>query len=223
MAYLNIAIDGPAGAGKSTVAKSVAKQLGITHLDTGAMYRAIGLKILRSGISTTDAQAVVSVLKNTQVDIAFKNGQQRVRLDGEDVTHLIRTPDVSQAASDVSAIAQVRQVLTDMQRQIAASRDVVMDGRDIGTVVLPQSPHKFFITASPEIRAKRRCLELKQKGIETSYEEVLKDQKARDDQDANRAVAPLKPADSAVLIDTTDLSIEEVVTRVLSIIQHENK
>lgn len=208
---LQVAIDGPAGAGKSTYARALAQMLGAIYLDTGAMYRAVGLKALREGVSTQDEKAVGALVERTDILVVFKDGGQAVLLDGEDVTGLIRTPEVSMAASDVSRWPGVRRRLVALQQQIAGRRDVVMDGRDIGTTVLPDAQFKFFVTASPEVRARRRQAELKQKGIEKPFEECLRDIEDRDRQDSSRAASPLVVADGAEVVDTSDRSADEVV------------
>ena len=209
MKRISIAIDGPSGAGKSTLAKMLAKEFGFIYVDTGAIYRSVGLYVLRKGISSKDAEAVTNVLGEINIEMKYENGTQLMILNGEDVSGLIRTPEVSIYASDVSAMPNVRQFLLEMQRKIARENSVIMDGRDIGTVVLPNAEIKIFLTASAEARAYRRFLELKEKGIETTYEEVLKDQKYRDENDSNRAIAPLKPAPDSIMVDTTDYNLQE--------------
>ena len=211
-----VAIDGPAGAGKSSAAKILAKELGCTYLDTGAMYRAVGLKALREGVAPSDAAHVLPMLEQTALDVVFEGGQQKILLDGEDVSGKIRTAEVGMAASAVSAIPQVREKLVQMQRQIAAGKDVVMDGRDIGTVVLPDAKYKFFITASSRKRAQRRYLELEEKGIlNRTLEELEAEIVQRDYDDSHRAHSPLRQAADAVLIDTSDLTLEEVTKELL--------
>ena len=207
----SIAIDGPAGAGKSSVAKALAKQLNAMYLDTGAMYRAFGLYMLRQGIPTTDARAVAAHVNDVDITVAYEDGAQRMYLGGEDVTQAIREPEVSMAASSVSAVPQVRERMVALQRRIAEGQNVVMDGRDIGTKVLPNATLKIYLTASAEVRAKRRCLELEQKGIPEPYEKVLSDMIARDYQDMNRAASPLRPAEDARRVDSSDLTLEETV------------
>lgn len=211
----SVALDGPSGAGKSTVAKLVAKRLGITYLDTGALYRALGLKCIRSGVSTADGAAVEQCLKDVGVDIKYVNGAQCVLLDGEDVSGMIRTPEVSMAASAVSAVPFVRQKLLGLQRGIAAESSVILDGRDIGTVVLPNAEFKYFLTASAEIRAKRRYDELTAKGQTVVYEDVYNDVVTRDRNDSTRAVAPLKPAFDAVEINSDELTAEQVADSIV--------
>lgn len=214
-----VAIDGPSGAGKSTVAKIIAKRLAIVYVDTGAMYRALGLKALRMGIDPAVREAVLPMLPDAEVTIGYVDEAQHIFLDGEDVTSLIRTEEVSQAASKISAIAEVREKLMELQRALAKKESIVMDGRDIGTVVLPDAKYKFYITASSEVRAERRYLEYEQKGKldGRSYEDILAEIIERDERDMNREVAPLRPAEGAVIVDTSELGIEEVVSQVLGI------
>ena len=206
-----IAIDGPSGAGKSSIARKMAEKMGYIYVDTGAMFRALGLKFLKNKVGVDDIETVKKILSDTTVDIAFKDGEQRVILDGVDVSDDIRTPEVSSAASRFSAISEVRLHLLDMQRALAKNNNVIMDGRDIGTVVLPNADIKIFLTASAEERAQRRYRELIEKGQDVKYEDVLADMKKRDYDDSHRAVAPLKRADDAVDIDTTGNSLEESV------------
>ncbi|MDO4562825.1 MAG: (d)CMP kinase [Clostridia bacterium] len=208
---VQIAIDGPAGAGKSTISKLLAKELGYVYIDTGAMYRAVGLKVLRCGYSSKDAEAAEQVLKTLDIDIRPSAGAQKVFLDGEDVSELIRTPEVSIAASDVSAIPAVRLAMVELQRNLAASRNVIMDGRDIGTYVLPNADIKIFLTASPEDRALRRYRELIEKNVKADYDEVLNDMLYRDKNDSTRAMAPLCAAPDADIIDTTGNALEKSV------------
>ena len=217
MSIINIAIDGPAGAGKSTVAKRIAEIMHLTYVDTGAMYRALGLKAVRNGIDPGDAEAVATMLPDTTVTFIKINGEQHVVLDGEDVNEFIRTEEISHAASVISTLPEVRQKLVDLQREIARSTDTVMDGRDIGTVVLPNTPYKFYVTASAEVRAKRRFIEYQKKGIlgDMTYEDVLNEVKARDERDMNREFSPLRPAENAVIIDTSEMSIDEAVDAVI--------
>ena len=217
MARVNIAIDGPAGAGKSTVARSISKTMGIIYLDTGAMYRTVALKALNSGLDTKNEESIASLVEDIDIKIRYRDGEQRIFLDGKDVSELIRTPGVSRGASDVSAIPAVRIKLVELQRSIAEENDVVMDGRDIGTYVLPNARYKFFLTASLEERAKRRYNELLAKGMEDStLDEVMKDISYRDKNDSSRAFAPLSKAEDAVEIDTTGMNRQEVVEKVLS-------
>ena len=209
MKKINIAIDGPSGAGKSTLAKMLAKEFGFIYVDTGAIYRSVGLFVKRKGIDSKDSQAVTAVLPEIDVRMDYVDGVQKMILNGEDVSGLIRTPEISIYASDVSAMPDVRRFLLEKQRKLAEENSVVMDGRDIGTVVLPNADIKIFLTASPEARAQRRYAELTEKGIKTTYEEVLSDQLYRDKNDSSRAVAPLKPAKDAVYVDTTDYNLLE--------------
>lgn len=214
-----IAIDGPAGAGKSTIARRAAKELGYIYVDTGALYRAIGLHMLKHDVKPSDAGSVIPLLKNVQISLTFQNGEQRVILCDEDVSDEIRTPEVSMAASDVSAIPEVRAFLLALQRDIAKANNIIMDGRDIGTVVLPDAKIKIFLTASPEERAQRRYEELIQKGQNAVYEDVLKDLIIRDYNDSHRAVAPLVPAENAISVNTTGNTLEQSVQQLISIIR----
>ena len=207
---INIALDGPSGAGKSTIAKRVAEALGILYLDTGAMYRALGLTALNRGIDPKDAEKVAEMAARTEITVTLEAGVQHTFADGEDVTGLIRTPEVAAAASAVSAVPAVRRQMVAIQRQIAAETDMILDGRDIGTFVLPDTPYKFFLNATPEERARRRYTELLAKGVECTFEQILRDIQRRDENDSNRAFAPLKKAEDAVEIDTTHLTIDEV-------------
>lgn len=216
---INVAIDGPAGAGKSTIARTAAQALGYIYVDTGALYRAVGVYSLRRGFDTKNADTVAGTLSDICVELKFIGGVQHVFLNGEDVSEEIRTPEASMAASDVSAVPAVRQFLFDLQRNIAKQNDCIMDGRDIGTVVLPRAQVKIFLTASPEARAMRRYRELQAKGAADTFEEVLADLKQRDYNDSHRAVAPLKPAEDSVLVDTTELNLEESVEKVIAVIQ----
>jgi cytidylate kinase len=213
---LQIAIDGPAGAGKSTIAKAVAARLGITYLDTGAMYRAVGLKALRQGISTQDEEAVGRLVEETFVEVQWSQGTQRVMLDGEDVTGQIRTAEVSRAASDVSRWLRVRQRMMRLQQQFAGTKPAVLDGRDIGTHVLPHAQFKFFVTASVEVRARRRQLEIEQRGIVQPLEETIRDIAERDHQDSTRAASPLRVAEDAEVVDTSELTVDQAVDLILS-------
>ena len=219
MAFVNIAIDGPAGAGKSSLSKAVSAALGYIYVDTGALYRAVGLYMLRSGIDPKDADAVCASLGGVRVTLRFVDGQQRVFLADEDVSDAIRTPEASMAASDVSAFPPVRDFLFSLQRDIAAANNCIMDGRDIGTVVLPDAQVKVFLTASAETRAERRCKELAEKGMPTPFEDVLADIVQRDYNDSHRAIAPLKQADDAVLLDTSDLDFDAALAALMDIIK----
>ncbi len=217
---INIAIDGPGGAGKSTVARAVAKQLGFIYVDTGAIYRAIGLKFVRTGKSFTN-ENIISVLPGTELSLTHIDGEQHIIIDGEDVSSLIRTQEISSAASKVSAVPEVRAFLLDLQRDIARKNNVIMDGRDVGTVILPNAEVKIFLTANVEVRARRRHRELMAKGLETpdTFERVLKEVAERDKADSERATAPLKPAEDAMLVDTSDMDFEQSVQTVINIIR----
>lgn len=216
---ISVAIDGPAGAGKSSLAKRAAKELGFIYVDTGALYRTIGLKFANMGIGTDINCDIDAVLSSTDIDLRFINGEQRVFLDGEDVSDLIRTPHISMMASAVSAKPQVRAFLLEMQRKLARENDVLMDGRDIGTVVLPDATVKIFLTASVAARAERRYKELIEKGENVSFDEVYKDIETRDYNDSNRAIAPLKPATDSVIADTTELDIEQSLQLIINIVK----
>lgn len=213
-----IAIDGPAGAGKSTIAKILAKELELIYVDTGALYRTIGYYVTSKGIDTADTEAVVAALDGLKVELGYVDGVQRVFANGEDVSDLIRTPAISMAASAVSAIPAVRAYLLDTQRNIAATHSVIMDGRDIGTVILPDAKVKIFLSASPESRAKRRYDELQAKGDPATYEEVLADMIKRDYDDSHRAIAPLKQAEDAIPVDTSGETLEQSVARMKEIV-----
>lgn len=214
-----IAIDGPAGAGKSTIAKAIAKALNITYLDTGAMYRAAGLKAHMLNADVTDAAAVESFIKDTKIEIYVESGETRVLLDGRDVTSAIREHHISKLASDISALPIVRYKMVELQREIAQKTATVLDGRDIGTFVLPNADYKFFLTASADERARRRVAQLKRAGTVCDFETVKRDIEERDRNDSERALAPLKKADDAIEIDTTHLNIDEVVDKLLSYIR----
>ena len=217
---INVALDGPAGAGKSTIARRAAAQFNFVYIDTGAMFRSLALKALESDIDIKSEPArVASMLDTTRLDIERAGGEQHMILDGKDVTAFIRTPEVSVAASDIAANSAVRSWLLAVERELAAKYDCIMDGRDIGTAVLPDATVKIFLTASPEERARRRHAELIEKGHDVSFEEVLSDMKYRDKQDSERETAPLKKADDAILADTTGLSFEESVELVCNIIR----
>ncbi len=215
-----IAIDGPAGAGKSTIAKLAAKELSFIYVDTGALYRAIGLSAYRNNIGSKDAKSILSMLKDTKIELAFnEKGEQVVLLNSEDVSDFIRTPEISMYASDVSAIPEVRAFLLDLQRNMAKTNNVIMDGRDIGTVVLPNAKIKIFLTASAEVRAKRRYDELIEKGMDVKYEDILQDVITRDYNDSHREIAPLKPADDSIIVDTSELNLEQSVEKLISIMK----
>ncbi len=216
---INVAVDGPAGAGKSTISRAAAKAVGFIYVDTGALYRAVGVNALRKGIDTRDKAAVAATLGDISVDLVFENGEQKVLLNGENVSDEIRTPPASMAASDVSAVPEVRAFLFDLQRDIAKTNNCIMDGRDIGTVVLPDAKVKIFLTASPESRAMRRYKELIEKGTQVEYKDVLEDLIERDYNDSHREIAPLKPAEDGVIVDTTNLNLEESINEIIRIIK----
>lgn len=219
-----VAIDGPSGAGKSTIAKAVAKKLGYIYIDTGAMYRAAALACLNHGINIKEnPKSSIEIVNNISIDIDYIDGVQKIFLNEEDVSEKIRTPEVSMGASDVSAISEVRQKLVALQRELSGTKNVIMDGRDIGTHVLPDAQVKIFLTANPEVRAKRRYKELIDKGMDVEFTSVLSDIKLRDHQDSTRAVSPLKQADDAELLDTSELSFDESVNRVLNIINNKQE
>ena len=220
---LRIAIDGPGGAGKSSLAKEVAKRLEIIYVDTGALYRTVGYYMLNHGIDPTDAPAVAGQLGNFTLELTYVNGEQVILLDGANVKDAIRTPEMSMAASHVSAIKEVREFLLNTQRDIAKRNSVIMDGRDIGTVILPDAEVKIFLTASPESRAKRRYEELKAKGKEVSYEQVYTEMVERDKNDSTRDIAPCVPAEDAIMLDNSDLNAEETVDAVIKIIKKAKK
>ena len=204
---IRIAVDGPSGAGKSTIAKAVAQRLGIDYIDTGAMYRAIGYKMLKKGINVDDLEGIQRLLDTTEID--FSKGD--IILDGQVINDLIRTPEISKQASSCSAVGIVREMLVDLQQKMGGAKSVVMDGRDIGTVVFPDAEYKFFITASPEERAKRRYNELIEKGQKVNYDQVLADITDRDHNDSTREITPLRKAEDAIEVDTTNMTIEEVI------------
>ncbi|MBR5095282.1 MAG: (d)CMP kinase [Oscillospiraceae bacterium] len=204
-----VAIDGPSGAGKSSLARRCAAELGFLYVDTGAIYRTVGLAAWRRGLDRRDEAAVAAMLPELDIQMRYVDGEQHMFLDGEDVSREIRLPEISICASDVSALGAVRQYLLEMQRRLAREHKVIMDGRDIGTVVLPDAPLKIYLTASAEARAERRLKELREKGQEQSFEEVLRDIRYRDEQDMNREVAPLRRAEDAVLVDTTEIGFDE--------------
>ena len=216
----SVAIDGPSGAGKSSVAKAIAKQLNILYVDTGAIYRTIGLEIFRRALDPKSKADVLPVLPELNIRMAYGDDDlQHMLLNGEDVTAEIRRPEISLYASDVSAMAEVREFLMEMQRDLARKNCVVMDGRDIGTIVLPDAEVKIFLTASAQERARRRFLELQKRGMEKPYEDILAEQEIRDYNDTHRAVAPLKPAQDSVIVDTTELDFEQSKEKILSVIR----
>lgn len=224
MEFIQIALDGPSGAGKSTVAKSVAKRLGFTYVDTGALYRTIGLFVFRANIDPENAQAVCAVLPQVQVDLSYdENGEQQVYLNGECVSTAIRENIVSHYASCVSKIPQVRAFLLDTQRSLSRRYNIIMDGRDIGTVIFPQAKVKIFLFASAKERARRRVAELKARGQDVSFSQILAEMEERDARDATRAVAPCVPATDAVMLDSSALDFEQTVDAVLSIIREKSE
>lgn len=217
---INVALDGPSGAGKSTIARKAAQEFGFTYIDTGAMFRSLAYKTIEEGIDIkSEPEAVEAMLERTELDIARTDEGQQMILDGKNITRFIRTPNVSKAASDIAVIPQVRSWILKVERDLAGKYDCIMDGRDIGTSVLPNADVKIFLTASAHERAKRRHRELLEKGIEKSFEEVYEDMKYRDKQDSQREVSPLKMADDAVLADTTQLSFDESVALVCDLIR----
>lgn len=221
---ISIAIDGPAGAGKSTIAKAVAKQLEYIYVDTGALYRSIALNAINSGTNTDNEAEINELLSNTKVEIKFIDGEQRVFLNSQDVSDKIRTTEVSMMASKVSAIAAVRDFLLELQRELARENNVIMDGRDIGTVVLPQAQVKIFLTASAQCRAKRRYKDYLATGnTKESYEQILADIQQRDYNDSHRAVAPLKPAEDSVIVDTSDDTLEQSVEKITAVVNSKIK
>lgn len=217
--YVNIAIDGPAGAGKSTISKMLAGNIGYVYVDTGALYRSVGLFALKNGVDTADRQGVIKLLPKISLELKFQDAAQHVYLNGEDVSSLIRSPEVSMAASKVSSYPEVRKFLLGLQKDIASKNNVVMDGRDIGTVVLPNAKIKIFLTASPEDRARRRYEEMLQRGEKAEYSEVLADIIKRDSADSGRKIAPLKPAEDAILIDTTGFELEKSLEKITSVVK----
>ena len=218
MKIINIAVDGPSGAGKSSLAKAIAKKLDIIYVDTGALYRSIGLYAQRKNISLENVSEIIGKLHNIKLDLAYENGTQKVILNGEDVSAFIRTPEISMYASAVSAIPEVRAFLLNTQRDIAKSHSVIMDGRDIGTVVLPDADVKIFLTADPKKRAERRFEEIKAKNPGLKFEDVYNDMVTRDRNDSTREVAPAVKASDAVLLDNTDMTEEETIKTALKII-----
>lgn len=215
---LRIAIDGPSGSGKSTLAKAVARELGIIYVDTGALYRAIGYHVYANNQDPHDQDAVIELLKSANIEIEYKNGSQRVILNGEDLGDKIRMPEMSMYASAVSAIPAVRAFLLDMQKDMARRSSVVMDGRDIGTVIMPNADIKIFLTASNETRAKRRTSELLEKGVKARYEDVLADMIERDKQDKNRDIAPAVPAEDAIIFDNSVMSVEDSLKEIVRLV-----
>lgn len=215
----NIAIDGPAGAGKSTIAKMAAKKLDFIYVDTGAMYRAMALYFLRREIDAKDEKKIAEACEHINVTIAYQEGEQQVLLNGENVNAFISTEEVSMMTSNTSKYPAVREKLLYLQRELAAANNVIMDGRDIGTCVLPDAELKIYLTASASERAKRRYLEQKERGVESDLAQIERDIIARDEQDMNREIAPLKQAEDAIYLDTSDMTIEEVVTKIVSLVQ----
>lgn len=215
---IRIAIDGPSGSGKSTLAKAVARELGIIYVDTGALYRTVGYYVYLCGKDPHDAEQVAALLPNINIELKYENGSQRVILNGEDLGDKIRMPEMSMYASAVSAIPAVRTFLLDMQKSMARENSVVMDGRDIGTVIIPDADVKVFLVASNETRAKRRTLELAEKGVDAKYEDVLADMIERDKNDKNRDIAPAVPADDAVLFDNSDMSVEDSLKEIVRLV-----
>lgn len=216
---ISVAIDGPSGAGKSTIARAVAEKLGFVYVDTGAMYRTIGLAVRRAGVQLDEPEKIPAVLPQVRIALTYVDGVQHVLLCGEDVSGLIRTPEMSKYASFVSAKPEVRAFLLETQRDMARRQPVIMDGRDIGTVVLPDAAVKIFLTAAPEARARRRLLELQEKGESVTFEQTLADMLKRDQDDMNRATAPLRQAEDAVLVDTSDLTLEQSIDAVERLIR----
>ena len=220
MSFKSVAIDGPAGAGKSTLARKLAEKLGFLYVDTGAIYRTVALAVLRAGVDPSDGGGVVPLLKDLEIRMGYgQDGVQRMYLAGEDVSEAIREHHISGVASQVSAMPEVRAFLLDFQRKLAREGNVVMDGRDIGTVVLPNADVKIFLTAAPEARARRRLLELEQRGEAADFENILQDIKERDYQDEHRPVAPLKQAEDAALLDTTALNLDQSLEALLSLVK----
>ena len=212
----NVAIDGPAGAGKSTIAKLVAKEKGYIYVDTGAMYRGLAIHFLNKGLNPDDREAVAEACRDAEVSIGYEDGVQQIYLNGENVTSMLRTEEVGNMASRTSAIPQVREKLLELQRSLAREKDVIMDGRDIGTNILPDADVKIYLTASVETRAMRRYTELKEKGESCNLEEIARDISERDERDMTREIAPLKKAEDAILVDSSDMTIPEVVAEICS-------
>lgn len=219
---INVAIDGPAGAGKSTIAKAAAKALGYIYVDTGALYRTVALGAVRAGVLESD-DGIAALLPNLKVELKFVDGSQHVYLNGEDVSDLIRTPEISMGASKVSAVPAVRAFLLDLQRDLAKKNNVIMDGRDIATVVLPNAQVKIFLSATPECRARRRYKELVEKGQTVTYEEVLADVNRRDYQDSHREIAPLKPSADSIMADTSEMDLQQSTDLIINIIREHTK
>lgn len=219
---INVAIDGPAGAGKSTIAKAAAKALGYIYVDTGALYRTVALGAVRAGVLESD-DGIAALLPNLHVELKFVDGSQHVYLNGEDVSDLIRTPEISMGASKVSAVPAVRAFLLDLQRDLAKKNNVIMDGRDIATVVLPNAQVKIFLSATPECRARRRYKELVEKGQTVTYEDVLADVNRRDYQDSHREIAPLKPSANSIMADTSELDLQQSTDLIINIIREHTK
>ena len=219
---INVAIDGPAGAGKSTIAKAAAKALGYIYVDTGALYRTVALGAVRAGVLDSD-DGIAALLPNLRVELKFVDGSQHVYLNGEDVSDLIRTPEISMGASKVSAVPAVRAFLLDLQRDLAKKNNVIMDGRDIATVVLPNAQVKIFLSATPECRARRRYKELVEKGQTVTYEDVLADVNRRDYQDSHREIAPLKPSADSIMADTSELDLQQSTDLIINIIREHTK
>lgn len=216
---INVAIDGPSGAGKSSISREAAKRLGYIYVDTGAMYRAAALFVMQHRIDPNDAEKVGSILPMLDIELRYEDGEQKVYLCGENVSRVIRTREVTRCAPIVSAIPKVRQCLSDMQQEMAQNNNIIMDGRDIGTVVLPHADVKIFLTASAEVRAQRRYKEMLEKGMETNYEDVLADIKERDYYDEHKPISPLRPARDSILIDTSEIDYEHSVQLVVDTIQ----
>lgn len=215
---IRIAIDGPSGSGKSTLAKAVAKELGIIYVDTGALYRTIGYHVYQSGKDPRNENEVASLLPGINIELKYENGSQRVILNGEDLGDKIRLPQMSMYASAVSAIPAVRRFLLEMQKSLARENSVVMDGRDIGTVIIPDADLKIFLTASVETRAQRRTIELLEKGVDARYDDVIADMIARDQQDKSRDIAPALPADDAIIFDNSEMSVEESLKEIVRLV-----
>lgn len=220
---MNIAIDGPAGSGKSTIARMLAKQIGFLYVDTGAMYRAMALFCIRNGMDVKNEELVSSRVEEMQVSIAYENDVQQVYLNNENVSEYIRSPQVSAATSTIAAYRAVRQKLLSLQREIASNHDVIMDGRDIGTHILPQAECKIYLTASVETRARRRYQELLEKGEDVEMDDICEDIRKRDERDMNREIAPLRQAEDAVLLDSSDLTIDQVLDRMKEILESKRK